>query len=93
LADFQEYPKHVYPDSPTGKYEDSESRKGVLVLNAEEEEAAMAGQAVVRDDEIRRRMMKIVEMNALTVDGRWGLARIAEAIRAAGLDPDLNPFE
>lgn len=78
---YQEYPKHVVVDGKT-----------VSVNNAEEEATALAGDKIVRDAEERTRMMKIAEINNLQVDGRWGLAKIAQAITDAGFDPDANPF-
>ena len=78
----QEYPKHVQVGGRT-----------INVLTEEEEAQALESGKVVREADERKRMMKIVEMKGLAVDGRWKLDRIAEAISNAGYDPELDPFK
>lgn len=93
MAFFDEFPKHVYPDSPDGTWENSESRKGfVTVYSEEEEDRVLAGKPVVREHEERARLLKVAEVKDVQVDKRWKVERIRQAIADAGHDPELNPF-
>jgi hypothetical protein len=80
-----EYPKHVYPDP--------ERPKHYVVVNSEaEEELAMAGSAVVRDEDERKRLMALAEVKGVNVDGRWSLHRMKKTLSEAGHDPEADPF-
>lgn len=93
MSTWHEFPKWVWPDSPDGSYGESPSKKGqVLVQNQAEEAAVLGGKPVVREADERARLLKVAEVKGVTVDGRWSLKRLAEAIEAQGFDPGLNPF-
>lgn len=82
---FQEYPKHVYPDP--------DDRKKYVVVNSEEEEhLALKGTPIVRDEDERKRLLAVAEVNDLQVDGRWSIGRMKKVIADAGFDPEANPF-
>ncbi len=78
--EFVEYPKHVTID---GK---------VIVCNDEDEEAqALASGKVVREEDERARMIAVADLYEIKVDKRWGLDKMAKAIRDAGHDPEHDP--
>lgn len=81
--EFQEYPKHVYPNGSAGDY--------VEVRSAEEEAKVMAGGSFVREDEEHDRLVQVATIKGVKVDKRWGNDRLRKEISAAGFDPDLDP--
>lgn len=81
---YQEYPKHIYPDP--------ERPTHYVVVRSEEEEAqAMGGEAIVRDEDERKRLLAVGEVKGVQIDGRWSVARMRKAVTDAGHDPDLDP--
>lgn len=83
--EFQEYPKHVYPDL-------SEPKKYVVVHSEEQEHAALGGQPVVQEDDERKRLLALAEVKDVKIDKRWSIPKMAKAIDDAGFDSTLNPF-
>jgi hypothetical protein len=81
-AEYHEYPKHVPVAAPPGY---------VQVNNEEEERQALEQGTIVRDEDERARMMAVASLYDLKIDRRWGLERMAKAIREAGYDPGLDP--
>ncbi len=88
VADYQEYPKHVYPWGREG-----ENRlRYVHVNNAAEEAEAMAqGDAFESDADKHARLLAIGKVKGLKLDGRWSDDKLEAAIVAAGHDPGLDP--
>lgn len=81
--EFQEYPKHVYPNGPDKPY--------VEVRSAEEEAEAMRSGTVVREEEEHERLVVVATIKGVKIDKRWGVKRLRDAISEAGFDPDLDP--
>lgn len=68
---YQEYPKWVYP----------EGKPPVIVNGLEEEAAVMAGS----ETDERSRLLTLATDNGVSVDRRWKLERIAQALADAGI--------
>lgn len=83
---FQEYPKHVYPDPEKPKHY-------VVVNNAEQESAALGNKEIIDDEVERKRLLAVAEVKKVPVDKRWGPAKLTKAIEDAGFDPTLDPFK
>jgi ribosomal protein L15 len=82
---FQEYPKHVYPNP--------HKLKEYVVVNSEDEERlALRGEEIVREDEERKRLVTLAEVNHVQVDKRWGIHKLTKALDDAGFDSSANPF-
>jgi hypothetical protein len=81
--EFQEYPKHVYPNGPDKPY--------VEVRSEAEEAEAMGSGSVVREEEEQERLVQVATIKGVKIDKRWGVKRLRDEIKAAGFDPDLDP--
>jgi hypothetical protein len=89
--EFTEYPKMVYPGGMKSNGL-GQTEPGVIVNDADEEAIAMAGHAVVREEDERARLLKVAEVKGVTVDKRWGVDRLTAAIKDAGFDAAMDPF-
>lgn len=83
---YQEYPKHVYPDPENIK-------SYVIVNDANEEQQVLGGEEVIDEEDERERLLAVASVKKVPVDKRWGPAKLSKAIETAGFDPTLNPFE
>lgn len=83
---FQEYPKHVYPNADKPKH-------FVVVNSAEEESVAMGNEEIIDDEVERKRLLAVAHVKKVPVDKRWGPAKLTKAIEDAGFDPTLDPFK
>jgi|GEM_PF-4674420 len=80
--EFREFPKFVTPDGG----------EPVLVQNAEEEaEALKTGEAPIREEDERKRLIILAEVKGVQIDKRWSAARMTKTIEDAGFDPTLDP--
>lgn len=87
---YQEYPKMVYPNGISDKR--GKPMKGVLVRDESEERTALGGEAVVREEDERTRLVKLCEVNGVQFDKRWGVERLKGVLDGAGHDSSKNPF-
>lgn len=83
---YQEYPKHIYPDPTKPKH-------FVCVNDCNEERLALGGEEIIDDEHERHRLLTVASVNKIPVDKRWGPAKLTKAIEDAGSDPTLNPFK
>jgi hypothetical protein len=83
---FQEYPKHVYPNPDKPKY-------CIVVYDADQERAALGHEEVIDDEVERKRLLAVASVKKVAVDKRWGPAKLSKAIEDAGFDPTLDPFK
>ena len=83
---YQEYPKHVYPDPHKPKH-------SVIVRNHDEERAAMGHEEIIDDEVEHKRLLAVAHVKKIKVDKRWGPAKLTKAIEDAGFDPTLDPFK
>lgn len=86
--DYMAYVYHEYPKAVTRP-----DGKVVRCENEAEEEIAMQGEAIIREVDERKRLIKLAEVKGVTVDGRWSLARMETALTEAGFDANLDPFK
>lgn len=96
--EFREFPKMLYPsnaDDPfTPVYTKGVPCEGIIVNDEEEQMAVLATLAPpVREADERKRLIALAEVDGVTIDKRWSLAKITAAIEGAGFDPTANPFE
>lgn len=94
-VEYAEYPKAVYPGAkdPSRPYDDKgKPLPFVRVNNREEEDLVMGGDPIVREDDERKRLIKVAEVKGVRIDKRWNSDNLRAAIIGAGFDAELNPF-
>ncbi len=80
--EFREYPKWVRP----------EGGDAVLVQSADEEAELMdTGEAPVREEDERARLVLLAGLRDVQIDKRWSIAKITKAIADAGHDASFDP--